>query len=89
MPNAFQNENSRLPALISAQEMYKRSKNEFMASMCEEQQRLVKYQQQWSLQFHIPLSDLSLRDTIKTLLSHGQSKYAEKLKNEFKISEKM
>jgi hypothetical protein len=69
--------------------MYKRGKNDFMATMCEEQHKLLKYQQQWDLQLSTSLVDLSLRETIKTLLSIGQIKFAEKLKNEFKVSEKM
>lgn len=71
--------------------MYKRAKNEFMASICEEQIKLLKYQQQLEqqLQFGKTLVDLSLRDTIKELLSAKQSKLADKLRSEFKVSEKM
>lgn len=80
---------SRLSSLVSAQEMYKKGKNDFLASLCEEQHKLLKYQQQWDAQFSHNFTDLSLRDTIKALLVLKQIKLAEKLKSEFKVSEKM
>lgn len=69
--------------------MYKKAKNEFMASICEEQIRLLKYQQQLEQQYGKSFVDLSLRDTIKELLSLKQPKLADKLRSEFKVSEKM
>jgi len=75
--------------LVSAQEMYKKGKNDFMANLCEEQHKLLKYQLQWDEQFDREFRDLSLRDTIKNLLSLKQTKLAEKLKSEFKVSDKM
>ncbi len=69
--------------------MYKKGKNDFLANLCEEQHKLLKYQQQWDQQFGQTFSNLSLRDTIKALLGLKQNKLAEKLKSEFKVSEKM
>ncbi|ODM96537.1 Vacuolar protein sorting-associated protein 16 [Orchesella cincta] len=80
---------ARLSSLVSAQEMYKKSKNEFMASVCEEQVKLLKYQQTLQQQYGKDFIDLSLRDTIKELLSMKELKLAEKLRSEFKVSEKM
>lgn len=69
--------------------MYRKAKNEFMLNVCEEQVRLLKYQQQLEQQFGKWMVDLSLRDTIKELLSLNQQKLADKLRSEFKVSEKM
>lgn len=79
---------SQLSALVSAQEMYKKGKNDFLANLCEEQHKLLKYQQQWDQQFGQTFTSLSLRDTIKAMLVLKQIKLAEKLKSEFKVSDK-
>lgn len=80
---------SRFASLLSAQELYKKGKNDFIASLCEEQHRLLKCQQKLEQKCNQRFVDLSLRDTIKTLLLLKENKLADGLRTDFKVSEKM
>ncbi|CAG7833384.1 unnamed protein product, partial [Allacma fusca] len=80
---------TRLSSLVSAQDMYKKAKNDFMASLCEEQHRLLKYQISLEQKYSKNCLDLTLRDTIKFLLNLKEVKLADKLRTEFKVSDKM
>ena len=85
----FQKIESRLSTLISAQEMYKKAKDDFMANLCEEQSRLLKYQMNMEQKFNRDCVEFTLRDTIKLLLQMREVKLADKLRMEFKVPDRM
>ena len=80
---------SRMSSLQSAQQMYLKGKNDFMASLCEEQNKLLKHQQALEQQYGQPFLHFSLRDTLKKLLARKEVKMAEKMRVEYKVTDRM
>lgn len=79
----------KVSLVSSALDICKKSKNEFLASHCEEHFRLLKYQMKLedrypSIQFY----NLSLQDTMELLVRNKEYKQCEELKKEFKVSDK-
>ena len=80
---------SRISSIQTAQQIYANRKNEIMAGLCEEQIKLLKHQQSLEQQYGDPFLNLSLRDTIKKLLTKKEVKIAEKMRSEYKVSERV
>lgn len=68
---------------------YKKGKYEFMAASCEEKIKLLKQQQALEVQYGIPFLNLPLRETLKKLLSSKEIKTAEKMRVDFKVSDRV
>jgi len=79
---------TRLAGLVTAQEQFKRGREDFNQSMADETHRLLKYQAGLEEKLGKPFTDLSLHDTLSMLLEQKEMKLADKLKSEFKISER-
>lgn len=79
---------TRLATLVTAQEQFKRGREDFNLSIVDETHRLLKYQAGLEERFGKPFTDLSLHDTLSMLLEMKEMKLADKLKSEFKISER-
>ncbi|XP_066993327.2 vacuolar protein sorting-associated protein 16 homolog isoform X2 [Anabrus simplex] len=75
-------------SLSAAQESYRRARNDFCASLCEEQQRLHRYQKGLEEKFMREFVGLSLHDTVHRLLSMGEVKLADKLRAEYKVPDR-
>ena len=78
-----------MTSLQQAQQLYLKGKNDFAASLCEEQNKLLKHQLSLEQKYNNTFVNLSLRDTIKTLLIIKEVKMAEKLRQEYKVSDRM
>lgn len=78
-----------MASLQQAQQLYIKGKNDFAASLCEEQNKLLKHQLALEQQYHNSFVNLSLRDTIKALLVIKEVKIADKLRAEYKVSDRM
>lgn len=79
---------SREASLAAALESYKRARNDFAHTLCEEQQRLLKYQKSLEEKFHRNFVDRSLHDTIHLLLTMHEVKLADKLRSEYKVPDR-
>nr|XP_018902383.1 PREDICTED: vacuolar protein sorting-associated protein 16 homolog [Bemisia tabaci] len=82
------NDLAKQVVLVSAQEAYKRGKNDLNAALCDEQLRLLNHQKSLEENFKRGFVNLSLHDTIKTLLEIGEVKLADKLRSEYKVPDK-
>jgi len=74
--------------LHQALDCFNRARNEFNVKATEEQIQLVKQQSEVSKETGENFSDLSLHDTMLILLSNKQFSKAEKLRKNFKVSDK-
>ena len=79
---------ARLARLGAAQENFKKSKEEFNLSICEESHKLIKYQSMLEEKLGKLYINLSLHQTLDQLLREKEVKLADKLKSEFKLSER-
>jgi len=79
---------ARLARLVAAQENFKKSKEEFNLSVCEESHKLIKYQGMLEEKLGKLYINLSLHQTLDQLLREREVKLADKLKSEFKLSER-
>ncbi|XP_044761312.1 vacuolar protein sorting-associated protein 16 homolog [Coccinella septempunctata] len=76
--------------LSSAAEAYRKGRKDLYASMCEESLRLVRYQREIedTLNSRNEFQGKSVHETFKLLLEKKEYKHAEKLKNDFKMSDR-
>ena len=72
----------------SAYDSYKKSRNEFNASIIDENLRLIKYQIKLEEKFNKKYSNLSLHQTIKELILDKEYKLSEELKKDFKVPDR-
>jgi len=79
---------SRMAHLVTAQGQFKRAREDFSAGMAEENHRLLNHQSRLEEQLGKPFINLSLNETLKQLLKEGETKTADKLKADFKISDR-
>jgi len=79
---------TRLASLVTAQEQFKRAREDFNFSIAEETHKLLKYQAGLEEKLGKPFLNLSLHQTISRLLEEKEIKLADKLKSEFKVSER-
>uniref|UniRef100_A0A8C3BT87 Vacuolar protein sorting-associated protein 16 homolog n=1 Tax=Cairina moschata TaxID=8855 RepID=A0A8C3BT87_CAIMO len=78
----------RVAALQNAVDEYYKAKNEFAAKATEDQIKLLRLQRHLQEDFDKPYLDLSLHDTVSTLILDGHHKKAEQLYRDFKIPDK-
>jgi len=79
---------TRLARLVTAQEQFKRAKEEFNLNMTEENHKLIKYQTGLEDKLGKIYVNLSLHNTISQLLKDNEVKLADKLRTEFKLSDR-
>ncbi|XP_023326390.1 vacuolar protein sorting-associated protein 16 homolog [Eurytemora carolleeae] len=79
---------SRLSALVTAQDYYKRSRAEFNLTATEETSRLLNHQSKLEEKLGRAYMNKSLHETISQLLEEGEIKLADKLRSEFKLSDR-
>lgn len=86
----LQNSHLRDSQLTVAIEAYKKGRKDLYASMCEETLRITKLQRELEekLQTGNKFVGKSVHDTCKLLLEMKEVKWAEKVKNDFKIPDK-
>lgn len=78
----------RVAALQTAADEYYKAKNEFAAKATEEQMRLLRLQRRLEDELGGHFLDLSLHDTVTSLLLSGNNKRAEQLARDFRIPDK-
>ncbi|XP_040555025.1 vacuolar protein sorting-associated protein 16 homolog isoform X1 [Gallus gallus] len=78
----------RVGALQNAVDEYYKAKNEFAAKATEDQIKLLRLQRHLQEDFDKPYLDLSLHNTVSTLIQDGHHKKAEQLYRDFKIPDK-
>ncbi|XP_041371955.1 vacuolar protein sorting-associated protein 16 homolog isoform X2 [Gigantopelta aegis] len=78
----------RIKRLEEAKNCYDRAKNEFASKQTEEQMKLLKYQRRFEEELSRPYMDLSLHQTIYSLVVEGNHKAAELLRKEFRVPDK-
>ena len=79
---------SRLALLVTAQDQFRRAREDFSAGIAEENHRLLNTQARLEEKLGKPFLNLSLHETLKRLHEEKETKHADKLKAEFKISER-
>ncbi|KAJ9598585.1 hypothetical protein L9F63_010714 [Diploptera punctata] len=79
---------SKEASLSAAQESYKKGRNEFSASLCEEQLKLLRYQKTLEEKFHREFVGRSLHDTVYFLLLLHEVKLADKLRTEYRVTDR-
>ncbi|XP_053605989.1 vacuolar protein sorting-associated protein 16 homolog [Plodia interpunctella] len=75
-------------SLISARDCYKKGKNDFGASICEDTRKLCKQQSSLQETYGQSFVGLSVHDTVQKLLNQGEVKLADKLRLEYKMPDK-
>ena len=70
------------------QEQYKKSREDFNASVAEENYRLLKYQSGLEDKFGEPFINLSVYETLIKLIGDKEIKIADKFRSDFKISDR-
>ncbi|XP_059755009.1 vacuolar protein sorting-associated protein 16 homolog isoform X4 [Balaenoptera ricei] len=78
----------RVAALQTAADAFYKAKNEFAAKATEDQMRLLRLQRRLEDELGGRFLDLSLHDTVTTLILSGQNKRAEQLARDFRIPDK-
>uniref|UniRef100_A0A8P0NXL1 Vacuolar protein sorting-associated protein 16 homolog n=1 Tax=Canis lupus familiaris TaxID=9615 RepID=A0A8P0NXL1_CANLF len=78
----------RVAALQTAADAFYKAKNEFAAKATEDQMRLLRLQRRLEDELGGHFVDLSLHDTVTTLILGGHSKRAEQLARDFRIPDK-
>ena len=73
---------------MGVQEHFKKSREDFHASIAAENHKLLKYQSDLETRFGKPYLNLSLHETLIKLVADNELKLADKLKSEFKISDR-
>ncbi|XP_069702504.1 vacuolar protein sorting-associated protein 16 homolog [Periplaneta americana] len=79
---------TREASLSAAVESYKRARNEFCAVLCEEQQKLLRYQKTLEDKFRREFVGRSLHDTVYLLLLLHETKLADKLRTEYRVTDR-
>lgn len=79
---------SREALLQSAQENFKLARNDTNAALTEEQIKLLRYQRSMEDTLQEIIVGKPLHDTVKILLLHNELKLADKLKSEYRISDR-
>jgi len=79
---------ARLARLVAAQEQFKKGKEDFQLAICEENHKLIKYQSMLEEKLGKLYVNLSVHQTLVQLLQDREIKLADKLKAEFKLSER-
>ncbi|XP_078037953.1 vacuolar protein sorting 16 [Augochlora pura] len=82
------NMTSRESMLQSAQENFKLARNDTNAALTEEQIKLLRYQKSLEEMLHESVVGKPLHDTVKLLLLQNELKLADKLRSEYKISDR-
>lgn len=75
-------------SLSAAQESYRRARNDFAAGLCEEQQKLLRYQKTLEDKFRREFVGRSLHDTVYLLLLLHEIKLADKLRTEYRVTDR-
>ncbi|XP_026744401.1 vacuolar protein sorting-associated protein 16 homolog [Trichoplusia ni] len=75
-------------SLISARECYKKGKNDLGVTVCEDARKLCKQQSTLQETYGRGYIGLSLHDTVRKLLEHGEIKLADKLRSEYKMPDR-
>ncbi|XP_038186849.1 vacuolar protein sorting-associated protein 16 homolog isoform X2 [Arvicola amphibius] len=78
----------RVAALQTAADAFYKAKNEFAAKATEDQMRLLRLQRRLEDELGGQFLDLSLHDTVATLIRGGHNKRAEQLARDFRIPDK-
>eukprot|EP00070_Physeter_catodon_P047870 XP_028354764.1 vacuolar protein sorting-associated protein 16 homolog isoform X3 [Physeter catodon] len=78
----------RVAALQTAADAFYKAKNEFAAKATEDQMRLLRLQRRLEDELGGRFLDLSLHDTVTTLILSGQNKRAEQLARDFRVPDK-
>uniref|UniRef100_A0A8D2B6R3 Vacuolar protein sorting-associated protein 16 homolog n=1 Tax=Sciurus vulgaris TaxID=55149 RepID=A0A8D2B6R3_SCIVU len=78
----------RVAALQTAADAFYKAKNEFAAKATEDQMRLLRLQRRLEDELGGQFLDLSLHDTVTTLILSGHNKRAEQLARDFRIPDK-
>nr|KAF6424201.1 VPS16 core subunit of CORVET and HOPS complexes [Rousettus aegyptiacus] len=78
----------RVAALQTAADAFYKAKNEFAAKATEDQMRLLRLQRRLEDELGAQFLDLSLHDTVTTLILGGHNKRAEQLARDFRIPDK-
>ncbi|XP_021110634.1 vacuolar protein sorting-associated protein 16 homolog isoform X2 [Heterocephalus glaber] len=78
----------RVAALQIAADAFYKAKNEFAAKATEDQMRLLRLQRRLEDELGGQFLDLSLHDTVTTLIVGGHNKRAEQLSRDFRIPDK-
>ncbi|KFO20539.1 Vacuolar protein sorting-associated protein 16 like protein [Fukomys damarensis] len=78
----------RVAALQTAADAFYKAKNEFSAKATEDQMRLLRLQRRLEDDLGGHFLDLSLHDTVTTLIVGGHNKRAEQLARDFRIPDK-
>jgi len=79
---------TRLSHLVTTQEYYRKSKHDFNLSVTEEQSKLLNHQTKLEEKFGRVYLNKSLHGTVSQLLEEGEIKLADKLRSDFKISDR-
>lgn len=79
---------SREALLQSAQENFKLARNDTNAALTEEQIKLLRYQRSMEDTLQEIIVGKPLHDTVKILLLRNELKLADKLKSEYRISDR-
>ncbi|XP_033327025.1 vacuolar protein sorting 16 [Megalopta genalis] len=79
---------SRESLLQSAQENFKLARNDTNAALTEEQVKLLRYQKSLEEMLHESVVGKPLHDTVKILLLQNELKLADKLRSEYRISDR-
>ncbi|XP_031845297.1 vacuolar protein sorting 16 [Nomia melanderi] len=82
------NTTSREALLQSAQENFKLARNDTNAALTEEQIKLLRYQKSLEDTGHESIVGKPLHDTVKLLLLQNELKLADKLRSEYRISDR-
>lgn len=86
-PPVFPQNTSKDASLNSATECYSKGKQDFLASICKDQQKLLNHQKSLKEKFDRDFVGKSVHDTIHMLLTMHEIKLAEKLRAEYKVSD--
>ena len=79
---------SREALLQSAQENFKLARSDSNATLTEEQIKLLRYQRSMEDVLQESIVGKPLHDTVKVLLLRNELKLADKLRSEYKISDR-
>ena len=79
---------TRLAHLVTAMEKFKRGRDDFQASVTDENYRLLKYQSGLEEKFGKVFLNLSLHQTLRKLLEERETKLADKMRSEFKVNDR-
>lgn len=79
---------SREALLQSAQENFKLARSDSNATLTEEQIKLLRYQKSMEDVLQESIVGKPLHDTVKVLLMRNELKLADKLRSEYKISDR-